>query len=61
MEATHPEDVDCVCKYIEYMIQRTDKEFSFQYRSKSKWENEWQTLIVTGIPVERDKKGNVTR
>lgn len=61
MEATHPEDVDCVCKYIEYMLQRTDKEFSFQYRSKSKWENEWQTLIVTGIPVERDKKGNVTR
>ena len=61
MEITHPEDLNSVCKHIEHMIQRTDKEFSFQYRSKSKWENEWQTLIVTGIPVERDKKGNVTR
>ena len=61
MEVAHPEDMDLVRKYIEYMLQRTDKEFSFQYRSKSKWENEWQTLIVTGGPVERDKKGNVTR
>lgn len=61
MEVTHPEDLDCIRKNIEYMLQRTDKEFSFQYRSKSKWENEWQTLIVTGIPVEKDKKGNVTR
>ena len=61
MEVAHPEDMDLVRKYIEYMLQRTDKEFSFQYRSKSKWENEWQTLIVTGVPVERDKKGNVTR
>lgn len=61
MEVAHPEDLDCIGKYIEHMLQRTDKEFSFQYRSKSKWDVEWQTLIVTGIPVERDKKGNVTR
>lgn len=56
MEVTHPEDLDNVCKYIDYMLQRTDKEFSFQYRSKSKWENDWQTLIVTGIPVKEIKK-----
>lgn len=61
MEATHPEDLNCMLVYIEHMLQRIDKEFNFQYRSKSKWDNEWQTLIVTGIPVERDKKGNVTR
>lgn len=61
MEVTHPEDLDCIRRNIEYMLQRADKEFSFQYRSKSKWDNEWQTLIVTGVPVEKDKKGNVIR
>ena len=37
------------------------KEFSLQYRSRTKWDQDWQTLIVTGLPSERDKKGNVIR
>ena len=43
------------------MHQSTNKEFSFQYRSRTKWEQEWQTLIVTGIPVDKNKKGHVIR
>ena len=46
---------------INYMINRTTKEVNFKFRSKTKWDEEWQTLIVTGIPVERNKKGNVIR
>lgn len=43
------------------MIGGTTKDLNFKFRSKTKWDKEWQTLIVTGIPVERDKKGNVIR
>ena len=38
-----------------------DKDFNVKYRSKTKWDDEWQTLLVTGIQVERDKEGHVTR
>lgn len=56
-----PEDIDMVRENINYMINRTTKEVNFKFRSKTKWDEEWQTLIVTGIPVERNKKGNVIR
>lgn len=61
LHAAHPEDMDQVHENINYMIQGATKELNFKFRSKTKWDEEWQTLIVTGIPVERDKKGNVTR
>lgn len=61
LHAAHPEDMDQVHENINYMIQGATKELNFKFRSKTKWDEEWQTLIVTGIPVERDKKGYVTR
>lgn len=61
VNAAHPDDMERVKKNIESMLQRIDKEFSFQYRSKTKWDQEWQTLIITGIPVEKNKKGRITR
>lgn len=61
LHAVHPEDIDMVRENINYMINRTTKEVNFKFRSKTKWDEEWQTLIVTGIPVERNKKGNVIR
>lgn len=59
--AAHPKDTERVCENIAGMSSGQLKEFSFQYRSRSKWDQEWQTLIVTGLPSEWDKKGNVTR
>ena len=61
LHAVHPEDIDMVRENINYMINRTTKEVNFKFRSKTKWDEEWQTLIVTGIPVKRNKKGNVIR
>ena len=61
LHAVHPEDIDMVRENINYMINRTTKEVNFKFRSKTKWDEEWQTLIVTGIPVDRNKKGNVIR
>ena len=61
LHAVHLEDIDMVRENINYMINRTTKEVNFKFRSKTKWDEEWQTLIVTGIPVERNKKGNVIR
>lgn len=61
LNATHPDDTELVREKIGCMLQRINKEFSFQYRSRTKWDQEWQTLVVTGIPSERDKKGQVIR
>ncbi len=61
LNATHPDDVVFVRKYMEHMFRGIDKDFNVKYRSKTKWDDEWQTLLVTGIPVERDKEGHVTR
>ena len=58
---TYPDDVDVVRENFEGMLLGVNKELSFQYRSRTKWDKEWQTLIVTGIPAERNKKGEVTR
>ena len=61
LNATHPDDVVFVRKYMEDMFRGIDKDFNVKYRSKTKWDDEWQTLLVTGIQVERDKEGHVTR
>ena len=55
------DDVVFVRKYMEHMFRGIDKDFNVKYRSKTKWDDEWQTLLVTGIQVERDKEGHVTR
>lgn len=60
LNATHPDDVVFVRKYMEHMFRGIDKDFNVKYRSKTKWDDEWQTLLVTGIQVERDKEGHVT-
>lgn len=61
LNATHPNDVDYVRRYMEHMFRGIDKDFNVKYRSKTKWDDEWQTLLVTGIQVERDKEGHVIR
>ena len=43
------------------MLKGTDKDFSFKYRSKTKWDEEWQNYIITGIQAERNKMGKVLR
>lgn len=59
--ATHPEDLEVVRGYIDHMRRGIDKDFNLKYRSKTKWDDEWQTLLVTGIQIERDRDGRVTR
>lgn len=61
LNAAHPEDTERLRENIGSMLRQTGREFSLQYRSRTKWDQEWQTLIVTGLPSERDKKGNVIR
>ena len=61
IEATHSEDLEIVRGYIDHMQRGVDKDFNLKYRSKTKWDDEWQTLLVTGIQIERDKDGRVTR
>ena len=61
LNAAHPDDTERVRENIKSMFRGTNKEFSLQYRSRTKWDQEWQTLIVTGLPSDWDKKGNVIR
>lgn len=61
LNAAHPEDTERVRENMIGMSVGQYKEFSLQYRSRTKWDQDWQTLIVTGLPSERDKKGNVIR
>ena len=61
LQAAHPEDTERVRENMVGMSAGQYKEFSLQYRSRTKWDQDWQTLIVTGLPSERDKKGNVIR
>ena len=61
LNAAHPEDTEHVRENMIGMSVGQYKEFSLQYRSRTKWDQDWQTLIVTGLPSERDKKGNVIR
>ena len=61
LKAAHPEDTERVCENMVGMSAGQYKEFSLQYRSRTKWDQDWQTLIVTGLPSERDKKGNIIR
>ncbi len=61
LAAAHPDDVNCVQEYIDHMLQGADKDFNFKYRSKTKWDKEWQYYVITGIQSERDRKGKVVR
>lgn len=61
LNTAHPDDTVRVKENIESMFRGKAREFNLQYRSRTKWNKEWQTLIVTGLPSEWDKKGNVIR
>ncbi len=61
LTAAHPDDADRIRENVGFMLEGTSREFSFQYRSRTRWNEEWQTMIVTGIPVERDKSGRARR
>lgn len=61
LNVAHPDDTNRVRENIDDMLQGRCKEFTLQYRSRTKWDQEWQTLIITGIPSERDKKGRIIR
>lgn len=43
------------------MSQGINHDFSFKYHSKTKWDKDWQVLLVTGVPVENDKNGRCIR
>lgn len=57
----HPDDVEHVRQCIDFMLLGTDKDFSFNYRTKTHWDKDWQSLVITGIQSERDRKGKVIR
>ena len=61
MEHAHPDDMDRIREFIDLMLNGIDKDFSFNYRTKTKWDKEWQSLVITGIQSERDRKGKVIR
>ena len=61
LNVTHPDDIEHVRENIDCMLRGVDREFAFKYRSKTRWDKEWQTLLVTGVQVERDKRGRVLR
>lgn len=61
LKVTHPDDTECFLENVGCMLQQKNKEFSFQYRSRTKWDQDWQTLVITGIPSEKDKRGEAIR
>ena len=61
LNVVHPDDADYLRECFDRILLGVDKEFNYKYRSKTKWDNEWQTLLVTGIQIETDPEGHVTR
>ena len=61
LNAAHPDDTERVRENIKTMLRGEAREFTLEYRSRTKWDQEWQFLIVTGLPSERDKRGNTIR
>lgn len=61
LKVTRPDDTEILREEIDRMIRGKDEEIKFQYHSQTKWHKEWQTMLVTGIPVERDKRGRIIR
>lgn len=61
LKVTHPDDTEQLRENMDCMLQKKNKEFSFQYRSRTKWDQDWQTLVVTGVPSEKDKRGEAIR
>ncbi|MEL5895323.1 response regulator [Bacteroides sp. GD17] len=57
----HPDDVERFLETMNLMLQGTDTDFTLKYRSKTKWDQEWQSLVVTGIQSEKNKAGKVIR
>lgn len=61
VDSAHPDDLAIIQENFGLMLKGTDKDFSFKYRSKTKWDEEWQNYIITGIQAERNKAGQVLR
>lgn len=61
LKVTLPEDTEILREQIDRMVRGVDEEIEFQYHSQTKWHKERQTTLVTGIPLERDKRGRVIR
>ena len=61
LKVTLPEDTEILREQIDRMVRGVDEEIEFQYHSQTKWHKEPQTTLVTGIPLERDKRGRVIR
>ena len=60
-DCAHPDDLDIAHENFGLMLKGADRDFSFKYRSKTKWDEDWQTYIITGIQAERSKTGKVLR
>lgn len=61
LAATHPDDMDRMREYFDLMLRSENMDFNFKYRSRTKWDPDWQSLVVSGIPAEINKKGKVVR
>ena len=61
LNAAHPDDTERIRENIETMLRGEAREFTLEYRSRTKWDQEWQSLIVTGLPSEWDKRGSIVR
>lgn len=61
IDCTHVDDKEKVRSFIDSMLEGKDKEIRLSYRIKTKWSKDWQSIIVAGVPVEKDKNGKVIR
>ena len=61
LASVHPEDEERMRSHIEFMLDKRDRDFNFEYRSRTKWDQDWQNMVVSGIPAERNKRGEVIR
>lgn len=59
--AAHPDDADRVREVLDRLLRGADKEFNFEYRSKTKWDKEWRTLLIAGVQVENDGEDRPVR
>lgn len=61
LEAIHPEDRERTWEIIHNMQEGVDEEFEFEFRSRTKWDDDWQNMLICGVPVAKDADGRVIR
>lgn len=57
----HPEDTEKYADIVRKMRAGEDFSYSVDYRIKTEASSEWQDILVTNVPLEKDSKGKVIR